>query len=68
MWIGVLGPVRVRVGERELPVGSRRERVVLAVLVLEAGRAVGGQRLIEAVWGPDAPPTAKAQLHNLVTA
>ncbi|MFE2752568.1 BTAD domain-containing putative transcriptional regulator [Actinosynnema sp. NPDC059335] len=68
MWFGLLGPVRVRDGGRELGAGSRRERVVLAVLLLEGGRPVGGSRLIEAVWGPGAPPTAKAQLHNLVSA
>lgn len=68
MWFGLLGPVRVRDGEREFGAGSRRERVVLAFLLLEGGRSVGGSRLIEAVWGPGAPPTAKAQLHNLVSA
>ncbi len=68
MWFGVLGPVRVRVDGVEAPGGSRRERLVLAVLLLDAGRVVAVRRLIDVLWPDGAPPTAKAQVHNAVSA
>jgi DNA-binding SARP family transcriptional activator/Tfp pilus assembly protein PilF len=52
---GVLGPLRVWRGEIVLDLGPVQQRVVLAVLALQAGRPVGRQQMINAVWG-DAPP------------
>ena len=53
---GVLGPLRVWRGETVLDLGPVQQRVVLAaVLALQAGRPVGRQQMINAVWG-DAPP------------
>jgi DNA-binding SARP family transcriptional activator/Tfp pilus assembly protein PilF len=63
---GVLGPVRVREGHRELPAGSGRERFVLAMLLLNAGHQVPADQLIQALWG-EPPPSAKAQLHNAIS-
>lgn len=51
----VLGPLRVLRGETALDLGPIQQRVVLAVLSLQAGRPVGRQQVINAVWG-DAPP------------
>ncbi|MGA8115366.1 MAG: BTAD domain-containing putative transcriptional regulator [Actinocatenispora sp.] len=62
----VLGPVAARDGEREFPVGSARERTVLANLLLHHDRLVPIDRLIDALWSTP-PPTAKAQIHNLVS-
>ena len=63
---GVLGPVEVRAGGVPVAVGGVRERFVLALLLLGAGRPVSGPRIIDALWD-DPPPSAKAQLHNLVS-
>jgi DNA-binding SARP family transcriptional activator len=52
---GVLGPLRVWRGETVVDLGPVQQRVVLAVLALQAGRPVGRQQMINAVWG-DAPP------------
>jgi len=51
----VLGPLRVWRGESVVDLGPVQQRVVLAVLALQAGRSVGRQQMINAVWG-DAPP------------
>ncbi|MBV9203982.1 MAG: tetratricopeptide repeat protein [Actinobacteria bacterium] len=51
----VLGPLRVVRGETALDLGPIQQRVVLAVLSLQAGRPVGRQQMINAVWG-EAPP------------
>src|SRR5260370_24028489 len=52
--IGVLGPLRVWRGETAVDLGPVQQRVVLAVLALQAGRAVGRQQVITAVWGDSA--------------
>jgi DNA-binding SARP family transcriptional activator/tetratricopeptide (TPR) repeat protein len=59
---GVLGPLRVVVAGRAVPIGSARQRAVLAVLLLSPNRPVSTDRLVDTVWGPD--PAASA--HNLV--
>ena len=53
--IGVLGPLRVWRGEILVDLGPVQQRVVLAVLALQAGRPVGRQQMINGVWG-DTPP------------
>ncbi|WP_412540101.1 BTAD domain-containing putative transcriptional regulator [Longispora sp. K20-0274] len=68
MRFGVLGPVQVRVADRDLGTGSGRERLILSVLLFNADRVVGTDRLIDVLWDSGPPPTAKAQLHNAVSA
>ncbi|MEV5883677.1 BTAD domain-containing putative transcriptional regulator [Streptomyces sp. NPDC052020] len=47
-------------------VGSPKLRVLLAALLLEAGRTVTAESLKEALWGGAPPPSARASLHNHV--
>jgi DNA-binding SARP family transcriptional activator/Tfp pilus assembly protein PilF len=62
----ILGPLEVwRDGER-VPVEAPRERGVLAVLLLHAGRVVAADRLIELVWADDVPPRARNTVHTLM--
>ena len=56
--VGVLGPLRVWRGETVVDLGPVQQRVVLAVLALQAGRPVGRQQMINAVWGGDQPRNA----------
>ncbi|MFC0437130.1 BTAD domain-containing putative transcriptional regulator [Kutzneria buriramensis] len=51
----VLGPVRALRGGRELDLGPGKQRAVLAVLLLHAGRPTSTAAIIDAVW-PDDPP------------
>lgn len=51
----VLGPLRAVRGDTELDLGPAKQRAVLAVLLLEAGRVVPTPRIVDAVWG-DEPP------------
>ncbi|MFF7134152.1 BTAD domain-containing putative transcriptional regulator [Streptomyces sp. NPDC008196] len=48
-------------------VGSRKQRILLAALLLEAGRVVSTKSLKEALWGSAPPASAKASLHNHVS-
>ena len=62
----LLGAVQVLEGDGVLAAGSGRERFVLAVLLLHAGRLTRADLLIDALW--DKPPSsAKAQLHNTIS-
>ncbi len=59
MRFGILGPFEVADDQgRELALGGRKQRAVLAVLLLHAGEVVSSQRLIDELWGERAPATA----------
>jgi DNA-binding SARP family transcriptional activator/tetratricopeptide (TPR) repeat protein len=63
---GLLGLIEVRIGERTVPVSSPKHRIVLAVLLLDAGRPVSGARLIDAIWGADSPTHPRRTLRVYV--
>ena len=55
MWISLLGPLEVRSGEGTVVnVGGLRPRSLLALLALNAGRAVGSDQLIDGLYGEEA--------------
>ena len=54
----LLGPVEARVDGRPVPLGARKQRLVLAILALEANRPVPVDRLVDLVWPDEPPPTA----------
>src|SRR5215831_12800025 len=65
--LGLLGPVQAVRAGRELPLGGPRQRAVLALLALEAGRAVPAGRLVEELWRGAAPPGAGVTLRSYVS-
>src|SRR5215831_10929349 len=65
--LGLLGPVRVVRAGRELPLGGPRQRALLALLVLDAGRVVPTGRLIEELWRGGPPPGAATTLRSYVS-
>jgi DNA-binding SARP family transcriptional activator/ABC-type glycerol-3-phosphate transport system substrate-binding protein len=67
MEIRVLGPVGVFEGGRQLPLGGRRQRSVLAGLAVHVGDAVSTERLIDLVWGESPPPSARKSLQTYVS-
>jgi YVTN family beta-propeller protein len=62
----LLGPFEVREGERQIPVTSRRHKVLLALLLLNSREVVARDRLIEELWQGSPPATAENALHGLV--
>ncbi|WP_406123758.1 BTAD domain-containing putative transcriptional regulator [Streptomyces sp. NBC_00989] len=54
-------------GDSVHPIGSPKVRVLLAALLLEAGRVVSVEALKDALWGDSPPASAHASLHNHVT-
>ncbi|MEO3790556.1 BTAD domain-containing putative transcriptional regulator [Nonomuraea sp. B10E15] len=65
---GVLGPVHVMAGDRELTGLAPRHRAVLAYLLLHARTVLSADQLSDAVWGVTPPDTARAQIQAAVTA
>ncbi|MGK4579902.1 BTAD domain-containing putative transcriptional regulator [Kitasatospora sp. HPMI-4] len=53
----VLGPLEVRLGGRWCPVPSAKQRLLLALLLAEAGRVVPTERIIDELWGERPPAT-----------
>ena len=62
----LLGPVVVRCGGVAVPVPRGRQRAVLALLLLNAGRVVSVGEIAETLWGPAPPPSASATVRNYV--
>ena len=62
----LLGPVIVRRSGVALPVPRGKQRAVLAVLLLNAGRVVSVGDIAEALWGPASLPSASATVRNYV--
>jgi DNA-binding SARP family transcriptional activator len=57
--LGVLGPFEVRIdGGAPLPLGGLRQRALLAVLALRANEVISTDRLIDELWGENAPARA----------
>jgi ABC-type transport system substrate-binding protein/DNA-binding SARP family transcriptional activator len=54
----LLGPVEVRVDDRPIELGPRKQRAVLAMLALQVGRTVSSDRLVVGLWGEDPPSSA----------
>ncbi|MFD5825953.1 BTAD domain-containing putative transcriptional regulator [Lentzea sp. NPDC060358] len=63
----LLGPVEAVVGGRPVPLGGLKPQVLLAALVLERGRVVPANRLVELVWGEDPPSSARALVQTYVS-
>ncbi|ONI70868.1 hypothetical protein ALI144C_50705 [Actinosynnema sp. ALI-1.44] len=65
--VRLLGHITVTDGDEEPNLGPPRQRAVLAVLAARAGQAVTRSELIEAVWGPVAPPSASSAIYLYIS-
>ncbi|HTI78347.1 MAG TPA: BTAD domain-containing putative transcriptional regulator [Mycobacterium sp.] len=64
---GVLGPLQVTVDGTPVPLGTPKQRAVLAVLVINRSRPVSIDSLITAAWEQWPPSEARASLHSYVS-
>jgi DNA-binding SARP family transcriptional activator/tetratricopeptide (TPR) repeat protein len=72
MRFGILGPLRVGGAETAsasdaASITAGRDRIVLAMLLLNAGRVLPVDRLVDAMWDGTPPTTARGQLQNCVS-
>jgi DNA-binding SARP family transcriptional activator/DNA-binding GntR family transcriptional regulator len=54
----VLGPLEVSDGDSSVALGGRKQQALLARLVLDVNRMVAVDRLVDDLWGEEAPPSA----------
>src|SRR5262245_56285602 len=55
MEFGILGPLEVWADGREVSIGGRRPRALLAILLLHPNQVVSSDRLLDELWGEDPP-------------
>jgi DNA-binding SARP family transcriptional activator len=63
----LLGPLTLSIEGEERDLGGTRQRVVLAMLALNANRVVSIERLIDAVWDSSPPTTSRAQIQICIS-
>jgi DNA-binding SARP family transcriptional activator len=63
----LLGPLEARVDGRAVELGAAKQRALLALLLLDAGRAVSVERLVDELWGERVPATARKMVQIYVS-
>jgi DNA-binding SARP family transcriptional activator/pimeloyl-ACP methyl ester carboxylesterase len=63
----VLGPLEIRDGHRGVHLGSSKQRLLLAALLVHANQVVSLDRLVDIIWGDGPPADAAATLQNHVS-
>ena len=63
----LLGDIEAREGDRSIDLGHARQRYVLAALLVDAGRPVPADVLIDRVWGDHPPQRARNALSAYVS-
>jgi predicted ATPase/DNA-binding SARP family transcriptional activator len=63
----VLGPVEAVANGRSLPLGGKRQRALLALLLTTPGKAVSAERLIDELWAGEPPDGADTTLRSYVS-
>jgi SARP family transcriptional regulator, regulator of embCAB operon len=64
---GLLGPLEMSVDGALVPLGTPKQRAVLAMLVINRNSPVGVERLITALWEGWPPSGARASIHSYVS-
>jgi len=65
--IRLLGPIEVRRVGTAVDVPGGRARSLLTILALQVGQAVPAERLIDTLWGDEAPATARTVLQGFLS-
>ena len=67
MDLRLLGPVEAFVDGRPVTLGPPKQRALLAMLALEAGRTVSADRLVDGLWGDEPPASAPKMVQLYVS-
>jgi len=65
--IRLLGPLELLVEGESRPLGSPKQKAVLAILALASGRVVSTDRLVEELWGDNAPGSSVSTLQVYIS-
>jgi SARP family transcriptional regulator, regulator of embCAB operon len=64
---GLLGPLLVTVAAVPVPLGTPKQRAVLAVLLINRNRPVSTESLVNAAWDQSPAPAARASIQSYVS-
>src|SRR5271157_3328686 len=64
---GLLGPLEMSIDGTLVPLGTPKQRAVLAMLLRDRNRPVGVDALITALWEDWPPAGARASIHSYVS-
>ena len=67
MQFNILGSLEVLDGDRRVDLGRRLQRVVMAVLLVDANRVVPVDRLMSDLWGDDPPRQPTEAVHVYIS-
>lgn len=67
LWVGLLGPLDVRVDGAPIAIPGGKSATLLAALALAAGRPVTVDALSDRLWPADGPEDVRASLQNHVS-
>ena len=67
MQFRILGPLEVADGDSVIPLPGTKQRALLALLLLNANEVVSADRLIDELWGDDAPGSGRSALQVRVS-
>jgi len=67
MHFDVLGPIGALDGGSPMPLGGALQRAVLAVLLVDPGRALTADQILTEVWGDDVDDRTRASLYTYVS-
>jgi DNA-binding SARP family transcriptional activator/pimeloyl-ACP methyl ester carboxylesterase len=63
----LLGPLEVRDGSAPVALAGRKQRALLARLLLDVNRTVASDRLVDDLWGEDVPESAQKMVQIYVS-
>src|SRR5215210_1121615 len=63
----ILGPLEAHGDRGPIALGGQKQRALLSLLVLNAGRVVATDRLLDELWGEHPPKTAATSLQNMIS-
>jgi DNA-binding SARP family transcriptional activator len=64
----LLGPLEVLGDDgRPIPLGGKKQRALLALLLMRARQVVSTDRILDELWGNAPPPTAGTSVTNLIS-
>jgi DNA-binding SARP family transcriptional activator len=63
----ILGPLEVVDAGKPVPLGPEKQRALLAMLLLDAGRVVAVDRLADGLWGDESPARADKAIQTYVS-
>ena len=65
--VRLLGPLEVDGDSGPMALGGHKQRALLCLLAINAGRVVATDRLLDELWGEQPPRTAATSLQNMIS-